>query len=123
MRDEFEIARKQLGIEDTSWAYDKLLEIVARSHGEAWPVVIEIAKRSSSGLVLRALAVGPMEDMLCSGGDYYFEGVKRASEECFNFKRALLMGIRITGPGSEKIKKLITEIGEESLRDGWNPEL
>ena len=33
------------------------------------------------------------------------------------------MGIRINGEGSERIKELIQEIGEESIRDGWNPHL
>ena len=107
----------------TFWAWEKLYSIVVRSHDEAWPIVIEIAEKATSDDVLGSLAAGPMEDMLCAYGDHYYDLIKKASETSFNFKRALLMGIRITGPGSEKIKKLINEIGKESVENGWNPHL
>lgn len=109
--------------QETYWAWELLHEIVGRSHDEAWPLVIEIAKKSESDDVLGALAVGPMEDMLCAYGDHYFDRVKTAADDCFNFRRALLMGIRIEGERSEKIKQLILEIGKESIQNGWNPNL
>jgi hypothetical protein len=109
--------------QETFWALEKLDDIVNRSHDDAWPIVIEIAKRTDSEDVLGSLAAGPLEDMLCAFGDHYYDLVRKASEECFNFKRSLLMGIRINGEGSERIKELIQKIGEESIRDGWNPHL
>ena len=105
---------------ETFWAWNKLHEIVSESHDKAWPIVIEIAKNSDSNEVLGSLAAGPLEDMLCAHGDVYYELVEKNANDVFNFKRALLMGININGEGSEKIKKLIAKIGDESVRDGWN---
>ncbi|WP_185234336.1 DUF6869 domain-containing protein [Teredinibacter franksiae] len=107
----------------TFWAWEKLHQITDRSHDEAWLLVIEIAKRSDSEDVLGALAAGPMEDMLTAFGDYYYELILQASSRCKNFKKALLMGIRITGEGSEKVKELIASIAKEAVREGWHPSL
>lgn len=117
------LVRHWIQNQETFWAWIKLHDIVDRSHDEAWPIVIEIAKNTTSDEVLGSLAAGPMEDMLCAYGDDYYELVKSAADSIFSFKRALLMGIRINGPGSEKIKELIIEIGQESVDEGWNPNL
>jgi len=47
--------------------------------------------------------------------------VRKLANENQKFRRCLLMGIRITEDGSDKVKKLISEIAAQAINNGEHP--
>lgn len=105
------------------WAFEKLRELIVANDYVALSVIFDIAAKAKSDEVLGRLAVGPLEDMLHAHGDSYLDRIKEYAAKNPKFARCLLMGIRITGPNSEKTQKFIEKLAKKAVQNGTHPAL
>jgi len=103
------LAAAWISHQETFWACEKLADVLARSYDEAWPIVMELIEQAPSESVLFQVAAGPLEDILGSFADRHFDRVKELAAVNEKFRQCLL-GIRVTGPESERVANLIGQI-------------
>ncbi len=61
---------------ENEWAIDRMMDLPDSDPEKAWNVIMEVFTSSKNPKVLSYLAAGPLEQLMCSYGTKYIDGVR-----------------------------------------------
>jgi hypothetical protein len=82
-------ARADADDDEHFWACELVDDLVRSDPEAAWPLILELVRRSQSDDLLANVAAGPLEDLLVRHGEAFIERVERQAQADRRFRKCL----------------------------------
>ena len=71
------------------WAFDEMNRLVRQDPEAAWPVIVEIVRRSVNDRMLGFVAAGPLEDLIRLHAATFIDRIEAAAKDDEQFRKAV----------------------------------
>jgi hypothetical protein len=71
------------------WAFDEMNRLVRQDPEAAWPVIVEIVRRSVNDRILAFVAAGPLEDLIRLHASTFIDRIEAVAKGDEQFRKAV----------------------------------